>query len=80
MTGVKGLTNPSNMRDCESGNLFDIMVTLMHHANSTKSIYLSDVGISIVLFEFLWIKMRRRSFEMIEKRKEVNSIKKSKRN
>ena len=50
MTGVKGLTNPSNMRDCESGNLFDIMVTLMHHANSKKSIYLSDVGISIVLF------------------------------
>ena len=38
MTGVKGLTNPSNMRDCESGYLFDIMATLMHHANGTKSI------------------------------------------
>ena len=50
MTGVKGLTNLSNMRDCESGNLFDIMATLMRHANGTKSIYLSDVVISIVLF------------------------------
>ena len=44
------MTNLSNMRDCESGNLFDIIATLMHHANGTKSIYLSDVGISIVLF------------------------------
>ena len=50
MTGVKGLTNLSNMRDCESGNLFGIMATLMRHANGTKSICLSDLGISIVLF------------------------------
>lgn len=50
MIGVKGLINLFNMRDCELGNLFDIMVILMYYVNCRKSIYLFDVGISIVFF------------------------------